>query len=142
MLPIIDAAQDTGKILENKATLFYSVENEQAIELPRKIKMDETLFIGEERKALPNTQQLILKIKKPDYLGDSKWEMKHGNNKLLCKIDDATWLEKFKSKKVFAFPGDSLHCIIQVLNEYDSKLNLKKSEYTIVEVLNVIQGEE
>ena len=143
MLPIIDAAQDTGKILDNKTSLFYkSTENEIAIELPRKIKMDETLFIEDKGKTVPNTQELILKIKKPDYLGDSKWEMKHGNNKLLCKIEDAVWLEKFKSKRVFAFPGDSLYCNIQIINEYDSKLNLKKSEYTIVEVIDVIQGEE
>jgi hypothetical protein len=142
MLPIIDAAQDTGKILDNKTSLFYSVENENAVELPRRIKMDETLFIENKGKIVPNTQELILKIKKPDYLGDSKWEMKHGNNKLLCKIEDAVWLEKFKSKRVFAFPGDSLYCNIQVINEYDSKLNLKKSEYTIVEVIDVIQGEE
>ena len=143
MKTIIDAAQDTGKILDDKASLFYSADNEAAIELPRKIKMDETLFVDEEnRKILPSIQELILKIKKPDYLGDSKWEMKHGNNNLHCKIEDAVWIEKFKSKSVFAFPGDSLRCNIRIVHEYDSKLNLIKSEYFIVEVLDVIQGEE
>jgi hypothetical protein len=139
IIPIINAAQDTGETLDDKTSLFYSAENESAIELPRKIKMDETL-LGESRKTLPNIQRLILKIKKPDYLGDSKWEMKHGNNKLICKIEDDIWVEKFKSKKVFAFPGDSLDCNVRILNEYDSKLNLIKSEYFILEVLDVIQG--
>jgi hypothetical protein len=141
IIPIINAAQDTGESLDDKTSLFYSAENEAAIELPRKIKMDETL-LGESRKTLPNMQRLILKIKKPDYLGDSKWEMKHGNNKLICKIEDDIWIEKFKSKKVFAFPGDSLDCNVRILNEYDSKSNLIKSEYFIVEVSNVIQGKD
>jgi hypothetical protein len=140
MTPIIAAAQDTGETLDDKTSLFYSVENETLTELPKKIKMDKTLFGEEEQKTVLNTQQLILKIKKPDYLGDSKWEMKHGNNKLICKIEDNVWIEKFKSKKVFAFPGDSLFCNVRILNEYDSKLNLIKSEYFIVEVLDVIQG--
>jgi hypothetical protein len=105
--------------------------------------MNETLFIDEEsRKIVPSTQRLILKIKKPDYLGDSKWEMKHGNNKLICKIEDAVWIEKFKTKRVFAFPGDSLDCNVRIIHEYDSKLNLIRSDYFIVEVHDVIQGEE
>jgi hypothetical protein len=127
-------------MLDDKTSLSYSAENEASIELPHKIKMDNTLFIEEERKTVPNTQQLILKIKKPDYLGDSKWEMKHGNNKLICKIEDNAWIDKFKSKRVFVFPGDSLFCNVRIVNEYDSKLNLIKSEYFIVEVLDVIQG--
>lgn len=141
MKPIIDAARDTGEILDDNTSIFYSIEDEAAIELPKKIKMDETLFIEENRKTIPNIQELILKIKKPDYLGDSKWEMKHGNNKLICKIEDTAWIEKFKTKKVFAFPGDSLRCNVNIVHEYDSKLNLIKSEYFIVEVLDVIQGE-
>jgi hypothetical protein len=142
MMPIVIAAQDTGEMLDDKTRLSYSADNEEPIELPRKLKMDNTLFVEEERKTVPNTQLLILKIKKPDYLGDSKWEMKHGNNKLICKIEDNAWIEKFKTKKVFAFPGDSLRCNVNIIHEYDSKLNLIKSEYFIMEVLDVIQGEK
>jgi hypothetical protein len=138
---IIAAAQDVGEILDDKTSIFYSAENEASIELPRKIKMDTSLFVEEISKTIPNTQELILKIKKPDYLGDSKWEMKHGNSKLICKIEDDIWIEKFKSKRVFAFPGDSLRCNVRIINEYDSKLNLIKSEYFIVEVLDVIKGD-
>jgi hypothetical protein len=142
VMSIIDAARDTGEILDDKTSIFYSVKNEAPIELPRKIKMDKPLLKEVNRKTIPNTQRLLLKIKKPDYLGDSKWEMKHGNNKLLCKIEDIDWIERFKSKEVFAFPGDSLDCNVRIVDEYDLNLNLIRSEYFIVKVQDVIQGSD
>jgi hypothetical protein len=33
--------------------------------------------------------QMILAVKKPDYLGDSKWDLRHGRRSIAAKIEDS-----------------------------------------------------
>ena len=35
---------------------------------------------------------MILAVKKPDYLGDSKWDLRHGKRPISARLEDAAWL--------------------------------------------------
>ena len=55
----------------------------------------------------------ILKVKKPDYLGDSMWELKYRERVIPAKITDHNWLLEFQSRRVDVRPGDALSVILQ-----------------------------
>ncbi|MCL7751807.1 hypothetical protein LV475_09410 [Guyparkeria hydrothermalis] len=51
----------------------------------------------------------VLKIKKPDYLGNSKWSVRHNGHSVDAKISDMRWLFDFQKKGgVSLQPGDSI----------------------------------
>jgi hypothetical protein len=40
---------------------------------------------------------MIVIIKKPDFLGDSRWEFRHGSGSLPAKLLDPKWLIEFRT---------------------------------------------
>lgn len=54
--------------------------------------------------------RLALVIKKPDYLGDSKWEFRYLGRTIRARILDKDWLAKFKRGDILLRPGDALIC--------------------------------
>lgn len=90
---------------------------------------------------LENEREMILKVKKPDFLGSSKWEFKSGKSTIHAKISDETWIGKFHSKAANVSPGDSLLAWTKVVEQYDRFGNLVHDEYTIIEVRDIIAGE-
>ena len=49
---------------------------------------------------------MILAVKKPDYLGDSKWDLRHGKRPISARIEDGAWLRRFQSREVDVRPGN------------------------------------
>lgn len=77
------------------------------------------------------------KIKRPDFLGDSQWEFKHGNKTLKVKILHEEWLEDFKKGKVIVVPGDSLKVKIKQNFKYNKNGYLISEKTEIIEVLEI-----
>jgi hypothetical protein len=82
--------------------------------------------------------ELILKIKKPDYLGESMWELKHGKETIQAAIMDKHWLQQFQSGQVAILPGDSIRAIVNQTYKYDEDNNLISERRTIETVTEVI----
>ena len=101
-------------------------------------KIDELII----KREILNTQKMILKVKKPDYLGHSQWDFKHGTRLINAKIIDYNWLNKFHIREIDIRPGDSLYSNVNILTAYDENLNLVSEKYEIVEVFNVIQDNQ
>ncbi|MGI9105866.1 MAG: hypothetical protein ACR2G4_06420 [Pyrinomonadaceae bacterium] len=57
---------------------------------------------------IPSVAEMILKVKKPDFLGTSQWELRHDNRTLLAKILDEDWLKRFQAGEVLVKPGDAI----------------------------------
>lgn len=85
--------------------------------------------------------EMILAVKKPDYLGASKWELRHGKRTISAKIEDAAWLQRFQNRQVDVRPGDALQCMcaIELLYGFDNELIAER--YTVAEVLTVLQDQ-
>ena len=90
------------------------------------------------RETIVSKGERILKVKKPDYLGSSKWLFKHSGYLVDAKISDEAWLRRFQTKVVSVQPGDSLRAIVreETLYGYDSEI--VRTNYEILEVLEVI----
>jgi len=87
---------------------------------------------------LENTSTLILKVKKPDFLGRSMWEFHHAGRALTARLDDAPWLQDFQAGKVPVRPGDSLKVSVTTRVGYDQGGEVVFQHYYITKVLTVI----
>ncbi len=83
-----------------------------------------------------STMNLI--VKKPDFLGDSKWDFRHGKRTISAKIEDEGWLRDFQNRKINVLPGYALKCRVRTELAYDASYELISTRYFIQEVLEVI----
>ena len=92
------------------------------------------------REKIPTKGERIIKIKKPDFLGNSKWEFKYNGHAIEAKIVDQSWLQKYQANQQSLNPGDSLRVMLaeEVSYGYDSEI--VHIEYEVVEVLDVLPG--
>jgi len=82
---------------------------------------------------------MILKVKKPDYLGESKWDFRHGGRSFPAKVIHREWLESFQNREIDIRPGDSVRAKVEIINKYDFDGELISTDYNILQVIEVIQ---
>ncbi|TEB05669.1 hypothetical protein Psch_02710 [Pelotomaculum schinkii] len=82
--------------------------------------------------------ELILRVKKPDYLGQSMWDLHYEGRTIQVKILDWVWLRKFHSREIDLRPGDSLKAKVEIELWLDSDNSMVAERYIITEVLDVI----
>jgi hypothetical protein len=100
---------------------------------------EELIDLSIKEKVLFPAAPMRLIVRKPDYLGNSKWEFRHGKRFIPMKIEDEVWLQKFQARQVDVRPGDSLHCNVVIENSYGYDNELIREAYTVVKVLGVIE---
>lgn len=83
---------------------------------------------------------MILKVKKPDYLGESMWEFYYGYV-IDVKIKHFAWLEKFQQRKVDVRPGDSIRGIVNTIVKYGYDFSVVDTHYELIEVLEIIPAQ-
>ena len=84
-------------------------------------------------------KEMILKVKKPDYLGESKWDFRHGRRSFPAKIIHKEWLENFQDREIDIRPGDSIRAMVEMTDKYDFNEELIGTDYNILQVIEVIQ---
>lgn len=82
--------------------------------------------------------EMILKIKKPDYLGESMWEFKHDKKSFPAKIMDVQWLKNFQRRKIEIRPGDSIRADVEVAVKYDYNNEVVSTNYALTRVKEII----
>jgi len=92
------------------------------------------------RETIPTESERIIKVKKPDYLGTSKWEFKYAGHAIEAKILDVTWLQRFQSNLESLNPGDSLRVILREEVAYGYDSDIVNIDYTVLRVLDVLPG--
>jgi hypothetical protein len=90
------------------------------------------------KQTLINKNEMILKVKKPDYLGESMWDFKHGDRAIQAKIIDVKWLKDFHSRLFDIRPGDSLRAIVETQIKYGFSSEVVAIHYFISEIKEII----
>lgn len=93
------------------------------------------------RETHASTGKRILKVKKPDYLGASKWGFQYGGHMIEAKVLDQNWLSRFQNKQAHVHPGDSLLVVFREEVSYGFDSNVVHTEYEVMEVVSVIPGQ-
>jgi len=65
--------------------------------------------------------EMILTIRKPDMIGNTQWQFKHGKQNISAPIYDNEWLRKYHERKLDIRPGDALRCRIKFVYAYEKK---------------------
>lgn len=60
-----------------------------------------------------------LKVKKPDLLGHSQWQLKFHDRTVPSAIEDRGWLSRFQAREVTLRPGDALICDGELTRYFD-----------------------
>jgi hypothetical protein len=126
------AQGDTVSILS--PTLERTAFNMQLTITPAKI---EDLLVATQR---INVSDLLLKVKKPDFLGESKWEFVH-ERALDASIADEIWLARFHARLEPVSPGDALDAKVETIARYDAEGAVVSITHTILKVNGVIKAE-
>jgi hypothetical protein len=92
------------------------------------------------RETLASTSERIIKVKKPDYLGQSRWVFKYSGHMIEAKISDRDWLNKFQSQSERLQPGDSLKALLREEVSYGYDSEIVQTDYEVVKVIGVIPG--
>lgn len=92
------------------------------------------------REKIASKGERIVKVKKPDYLGTSKWEFKYAGRTIEAKILHTDWLQRFQTNQVSLNPGDSLRVILNEEVSYGYDSEIVQTDYEVLEVLDVLPG--
>jgi hypothetical protein len=84
---------------------------------------------------------MTLIIKRPDYLGQSRWDFRFGRKSISAKIEDTRWLMGFQTRKVDVRPGDALRCLVTIEHKYGFDNELIAEDYIITEVQAVLENQ-
>lgn len=95
---------------------------------------DEVLI--KETISTPDT--MIIKVKKPDYLGTSQWQFLHEGHVIDAKILHAEWLDDFQGKRVKVNPGDALRVKSIRHTQYGHDNEIVHTKFDIIKVIEVI----
>ena len=118
---------DGGQV-EMSLTLRWPIEDIEALAVARTIEQP--------------TAEMILAVKKPDYLGTSKWDLRHGKRTIQAKVEDEGWLRRFQRRQIDVRPGDALRCSVLIEHLYGHDNELLAERYTIVSVHEVLIDRE
>ena len=91
------------------------------------------------RESVGNTSTMILTVKKPDYLGTSQWDFKHGDRTISARLADTDWLDSFHLRKVDLKPGDAIKARVTITDDYGFDNEVIRSQYEVVKVIEVLQ---
>ncbi len=84
--------------------------------------------------------EMIVKAKKPDFLGESMWDYKFGDQPISAKITDKEWLSDFQAGKKPVQPQDALRVMMEITHYYDADATLTDTQYKVIKVFDVIHA--
>ena len=92
------------------------------------------------KESLSGKRLMILKVKRPDFLGESQWEFRHGSRSQTMKVRDLGWLQRFHSRKVIVQPGDSLRAEVTVEVLYGHDGEVVAERFYVDKVIEIVEG--
>lgn len=139
---IAELAQVSREIDQAKSRLIdgdgltYSIGGEPPLRFDLDVRWeDEELekFTIKETTTFSDMRMNLI-VRRPDYLGASRWEFRHGRRSLSAKIADEDWLRRFHARRVDVRPGDALRCLVTTEHSYGHDGELIEEKITVTKV--------
>lgn len=122
---------DSVKYLTNNEQATFNLEFHVSPETIEDLLTEETIT---------SRNEMILKVKKPDFLGESMWTFKHETRTIEAKILDVEWLRKFQMREEEIRPGDSLRALVEIDAKYGFDAEVIAIHYRVTKILQVIKA--
>jgi hypothetical protein len=106
-----------------------------------------TLIVEKNKSILSKEHTEIIKeceltIKKPDLIGNSKWEIIFAGRSIAVKIDDKIFISQIKEGKIKISGGYRLITDLNICTETDNEYNIINVDYTVIKVCGIKDREE
>lgn len=127
------------KLSENDSSEIARNDNFREINKSFSFPRNPSELFNKSISAYPAKEVLI--IKKPDYVGNSKWEfisLKRKSKPILAKITHDDWLKRWRNHEVQFWPGDGLEVEIITRVTKSKGKQVPHYEDEIVKVINVV----
>lgn len=82
--------------------------------------------------------EVVLPVKKPDFIGESRWEFILANHAIEAKMLDFDWLEQFRKQRVPLLPGSMLRVTLRQSISVGFDQERLGTRYFIIKVHEVI----
>jgi len=89
-------------------------------------------------KTITSEYAAILQVKKPDYLGNSKWVFRYQGRQIEASIIHNTWLAEFQKQSQMVLPGDSLRVILKSEISYGYEGEIVHEIFVVTKVKEII----
>jgi len=140
LLTSIRAISRSTSYLNQHDQVFYSTE-QRIVEITKSIEISEYL---EEalltREKSTSIVEALLKVKKPDYIGHSKWELYYSQHPIKAPIMDTDWLASFQAAKQDLNPGDSLKARLEIVTSYGHDGQIIGHSFRVLKVFGILPG--
>lgn len=110
------------------------------------IEFNRDLIVSEEvvrdvltREVVKTSSKRILKVKKPDYLGQSMWGFVHDGRAIDAKVTDQDWLLQFQNRGVDVKPGDSIRAMLYEEISYGYEGEIVHRHYEVENIYEIIK---
>jgi hypothetical protein len=132
-------SRSQDRLSEQEKVEFIAFEGRSTISKDFELDatLRESLVVAE---IIQSTTTMVLKIKRPDLLGEARWEFKHGNEPISAKIEDLEWLSRHHRRDPTAqvMAGDALKVTVVVAVTYDANRNVIDKNYRITKVIEIV----
>ena len=81
--------------------------------------------------------EYLVKIKRPDFMGEAMWELVLKNHTIPAKMADTAWLEEFHQGLVDVRPNDYLSIRLRTDTTFQGSFGNPQLHYTVLKVLGV-----
>lgn len=140
---ILSSASSLKKAMDNLSkndrSVFISDSTEKRINQKFQIS-EETIRELLTLREIKQTYEAILLVKKPDYIGKSKWIFRYKGHQMEAKIIHEEWVIEFQKQEEKVLPGDSIRAKLETTISYGFEGEVVSEAYEVVEVLEVIKG--
>lgn len=129
-----------GDLIEGDELIYRSAdEDDIRFDLGIRWDISDLEAMSVKETAVHENMSMNLIVKKPDYLGNSMWDLRHGNKTISAKMEDGDWLEAFQDRQIDIRPGDALKCKVTLENRYGFDNELISESFTITKVMEVLE---
>jgi hypothetical protein len=135
----LDAIQRTkGQFKEGEKLTITLGKEDYQVNLERRWLPSEHLPDIPIERELSNELDMVLIIRKPDFLAKSQWQFKHGKTALFSAIEDEDWMHEFHAGRQVIKPGDALRVRVRIEYSYNADGDLCDQKTTIIKVYGII----
>ncbi len=141
LLKILQEISNSIQYLDNKDSIVIIGEGQTTPFNKNFIITEEDIDTILTKKSDTVRDTISLMVKKPDYLGSSKWLCRSTEGQMMeIKILDKEWLGDFQKAQKILLPGDSIQAIVETRIDYDYQGNELNLDHSLIEVLDIIKG--
>lgn len=124
----------------DKASMILTEDEEVGFTLSIRLNIEDIEALAIRETQTHSVPSMVLIVKKPDYLGASMWELRHGRKSLSAKIEHEEWLIEFQNRREDVRPGDALRCQVRIEMSYGHDNELIAERYYVERVHEVLEN--